>query len=99
ILIGEGAVDFGGIEEGDAALHGGADQGDHLAALMRRAVAEAHAHAAEAEGGDLKVAVAESALLHGGAFQFVPRYWASVTCSSQSTALPSSCSWMAMWVM
>ena len=26
-------------------------------------------------------------------------YWSSVTCSSQSTVLPSSFSWMAMWVM
>ncbi len=27
------------------------------------------------------------------------RYWASVTCSSQSTVLLSSISWMAVWVM
>ena len=26
-------------------------------------------------------------------------YWSAVTCSNQSTALPSSFSWMAMWVM
>jgi len=29
-FIGEGAVDFGRVEEGDALLDGGADDGDHL---------------------------------------------------------------------
>ena len=29
-FVGEGAVDFGGVEEGDAALDGGADERDHL---------------------------------------------------------------------
>ena len=28
-----------------------------------------------------------------------PPYWSSLTCSSQLTTLPSSCSWMAIWVM
>ena len=58
-LVGERAVDLGGVEEGDAALDGRADQRDHLALVRRRAVAEAQPHAAEAERRDLEAAAAE----------------------------------------
>ena len=63
LLVRERAVGLGGVEEGDAALDGGADQRDHLLPVRRRAVGEAHAHAAEAEGRDLE-ALSECALLH-----------------------------------
>ena len=66
---------------------------------------KAHAHAAKADGRDFEAAVPEFAFLHC----FAPRirtdsaasaaYCASLTCSIQSTALPSSASWMAIWVM
>ena len=39
------------------------DQRDHLLPVRRRAIGEAHAHAAEAEGRDLEV-LSESAFLH-----------------------------------
>ena len=64
LFVSEGAVDFGGVEERDAALDGGADQRDHLLLVHRRAIAEAHAHAAEAEGRDFQIAVSEFAFLH-----------------------------------
>ena len=64
LLVGERAVDLGGVEEGDAALDGGAEQRDHLRPVARLAVGEAQAHAAEADGRDLEAALAEFALLH-----------------------------------
>ena len=65
LLVRERAVDLGGVEERDAALDGRAEQGDHLLLVRRRAVAKAHAHAAEADGRDFQVALSEFALLHG----------------------------------
>ena len=64
LLVRERAVDLGGVEEGDAALDGRPDQRDHLLLVRGRAVAEAHAHAAEPEGRDLQAAVSQCALLH-----------------------------------
>src|SRR5262249_19844951 len=63
-LVGEGAVDLGGVEEGDAEVHGGADELDPLLFIDGRAVAEAQAHAAEAQGRHLQAALAECARLH-----------------------------------
>ena len=63
-LVGERTVDFGGIEKCDAAFDGGSDKRDHLFFVGGRAVAKAHAHAAEAEGRNFKVAIAEFALVH-----------------------------------
>jgi len=63
-FIGERAIGFRRIEVGNAPLHRRADQRDHLLLVCRRAVARAHAHAAQAEGGDFK-ALSESACLHG----------------------------------
>ena len=34
VLVGERAVDLGGVEEGDAPLHGGPEDGDHLFASL-----------------------------------------------------------------
>ena len=64
LFVRERAVDFGGVEERDAAFDGRADQRDHLLLVRGRAVAEAHAHAAEAEGRDFQVAASQFALLH-----------------------------------
>ena len=52
----ERAVDFGGVKESDAALDGGAEQSDGTPSFRERLVGKAHAHAAQAEGGDLKIA-------------------------------------------
>ncbi len=64
-LVGERAIDLGGVEEGDATLGRGADQLQALPRFDRRAEAKAEAHAAEAEGGDLEAATAQFADLHG----------------------------------
>ena len=63
-FVGERAVDFRRIEEGDAAFDGCANQRDHLLLVCRRAVAKAHAHAAEPDGRDFQVAVSKFAFLH-----------------------------------
>jgi hypothetical protein len=52
LFVGERAVDFGGVEEGDAEVDGFVEEGDHFSFVFGGAVGEAHAHAAEAEGGD-----------------------------------------------
>jgi len=65
LFVGEGAVDLGGVEEGDAAIDRRPDQRDHLGAVGRRAIARAHPHAAEPDRGDFEPALAECAFLHG----------------------------------
>jgi hypothetical protein len=74
-LVDEGAVELGGVEEGNAVVDGGAKQGDVRLAVGARTVGHRHAHAAEAEGGDLEAAVGETgaknSLVH------VPRVGAS----------------------
>src|SRR4029077_19482814 len=77
-FVGEWAVDFGGIEEGDAALHGRAQHGNHLLLVSGGAVREAHSHAAQAEGGDFQVAVSQFSLLHGDLLRRWMRYGDSV---------------------
>ncbi len=64
LLVGEGAIDLGGVEEGDAALDGRADQGDGGTPVHGRPVAEVQPHAAKADGRDLEAAVSEQSLLH-----------------------------------
>ena len=54
LLVGVRAVDLGGVEEGDAAVHRGAEQRDHLLPVGLVAVAAGHAHAAQPDGGDLR---------------------------------------------
>ena len=54
LLVGERAIDLGGVEEGHAALESGADQADRVLRVGGRAVAVAQAHAAEAEGRDFQ---------------------------------------------
>ena len=64
VLVGERSVDLRGVEEGDSAVHGSAQHRDHLRAVPGRPVAEAHAHAAEADGRDFELALPERAFLH-----------------------------------
>ena len=66
-LVDVRAVHLGGVEEGDAAVHGGADQRDHLLPVGLLAVAAGHAHAAQPDRRDLRAAGAECALVHGHA--------------------------------
>jgi hypothetical protein len=61
LLVGHRAVDLRGVEEGDAELTGALDGGDRLV-LVGSAVEGGHAHATEAEGGDLERS--KFALLH-----------------------------------
>src|SRR5205814_998487 len=62
-------VDFGGIEERDAAFDGRADERDHRLLVRWETVALAHAHAAEPEGRDLEVALSKLAFLHWSLLQ------------------------------
>jgi hypothetical protein len=63
-LIGEGAIDFSGVKEGDAAVHRLAEERNHGVPILDRAVVRAHAHAAEAQGGNLKAGAPQFAGLH-----------------------------------
>ena len=58
LLVGVGAVDLRRVEEGAAELDGAVDGGDGFR-LVRGAVRLAHAHAAKADGRDLKALLAE----------------------------------------
>src|ERR1700737_482586 len=58
------AVDFGGIEECDAAFHGRPDDRDHLLLFSGRTVAKAHSHAAQPDSRDFQIAFSKFALLH-----------------------------------
>ncbi len=64
LFIGEGTVDFGRIEERDAKLHGAVEKREGILFRKRRAIGMAHAHAAEAEGGNGEGA--ECAGVHAG---------------------------------
>ena len=56
-FVGERAVDLGGVEECDAAFHGGPEKSGHLLLVFGRAVGKAHSHAAEPEGRDFQIAL------------------------------------------
>ena len=64
LFVRERTIAFRGVEERDAALHGGPEKPDHLLLLLRRAVGKAHPHAAEAQGRDFQVAPSELASVH-----------------------------------
>src|SRR5437660_11046189 len=64
LFVGVRTVDFGGIEECDAAFDGRADERNHRLLVRWDTVALAHPHAAESEGGDVEIALSKSALLH-----------------------------------
>ena len=61
LLVGERAVHVRGVEQRHAEVEGAVDGGDRLR-LVARTVELAHAHAAEADGGDLERA--QSSRLH-----------------------------------
>lgn len=56
-------VEVAGVEQGDPGVQGGVDRGDRLRPV-RLAVQRGHAHAAEAEGGDLGTGGSERARVH-----------------------------------
>ncbi len=64
-FVGERTVHLGGVEERDPPIDRRAEERDHLRAVLRRAVREAHPHTAEAEGGDVQRALTKFAGLHG----------------------------------
>jgi hypothetical protein len=63
-LVGERAVNFGGVEERNPALDRGADKGDHLLLVLGRTIGKAHAHAAEPDRRNLEAALSQLAFLH-----------------------------------
>ncbi len=64
LLVGERSVHLGGVEEGDAALHRGADDADHVIARPHRFIAETHLHAPEAERRDARSAFTDLSIRH-----------------------------------
>jgi hypothetical protein len=69
-LVGVGAVHVGGVKEVEALVQRMVDGGDGFGVVAVAGVELAHAHAAEADGGDLRAVAAEGAGFgHGdGAF-------------------------------
>src|SRR5271157_1058886 len=63
-FVRERAVDFGRVEERDAAVHCGMEKIGHLLLIFGRTVGKAHAHAAEPESRNFQIAFAKFALLH-----------------------------------
>jgi hypothetical protein len=64
LFVGVRAVGLGRVEERHAELDGPAKQRRHLLLVRRRAVAEAHAHAAEPQRGHFQIALSKFAFLH-----------------------------------
>ena len=65
LLVGEGAVDLGGVDERDAEVERAVDGADRLGVVGARAgVRAGHAHAAEADASDVEGS--EVDVLHGG---------------------------------
>ena len=63
-LVLERAVYLCCVEERYAAFYGGSDDRDHRLLFSRRTVARAHAHAAQPDGRNPKIAASECALVH-----------------------------------
>src|SRR5207244_5844333 len=63
-FVGVGTVDFGGIEECDAAFNGRADERDHRLLVRWDTVALAHPHAAEPQRRHFQTTRSQFALLH-----------------------------------
>jgi hypothetical protein len=64
LLVGEGSIDLGGVEEGDAPIRRLAYQRDALFLGQRVAIAEVQPHAAEADGRDFQITFSKFAPLH-----------------------------------
>ena len=80
LLVGEGAIHLGGVEEGDAEvdrLVDGADRDVVVGMAVDDVAAADHRHAADADGGDLEplaeFAVFHHSLLSGAVFSVVDR--------------------------
>jgi hypothetical protein len=63
-FVRERTINLRGIEKGNAALHSGANQRDHLLRIGGRTVTKAHPHATQTERGDFQVTVSQFPLLH-----------------------------------
>lgn len=63
-LVGKRAVDLGSVEEGDAEIDGAMERPDRFR-FVTGAIGKAHAHAAEADGGDGQI-ISEFTGLHDG---------------------------------
>ncbi len=50
LFVGERAIDFSGIEEGDAAFHGCPEKRRHLLFVLGSTVGKTHSHAAQPDG-------------------------------------------------
>src|SRR5678815_1845558 len=61
-LVRERAIRLSGVEESDTLFDRRPNQGDHLLFFSSRAVAEAHAHAAETESRDFQITCSKFAL-------------------------------------
>jgi len=64
LLVGERAVDLGGVEEVDPTFKSRPDKRDSLLLVDRGTVAVAQSHAAQSDGRNLESAVSKRALLH-----------------------------------
>src|SRR5919202_560171 len=64
LLVCEWAVHLGGVEEGDAALDGRADQSNRLLLVCGRAEGMAQSHTAESNGRHFQSTVAKDAFFH-----------------------------------
>ncbi len=70
-FVGERTVDFGGVEESDAAIHGGGGRRcSSSPSCLWAGRAGLISHAAQADGRDFKVALTKFALLH---FVYLPK--------------------------
>jgi hypothetical protein len=64
LFVDKRAVGLGGIEKGDATIHGSSNHGDHLLPVCCRTIVGAHAHASEPDCRDFQIAISKLALLH-----------------------------------
>ena len=63
-FVDERAVNFRGIEEGDAAFDGCVKKRNHLLFVFRRAVGKTHSHTAEPDRRHFQITFSKFALLH-----------------------------------
>jgi len=89
LLVRERSVKLRGVEEGDAALHGGSQERDRLPLVGSRTQAKAQAHRPEAERRALQVAVPESSLLHPRCSSTLRVGWRSYSTTLRCESPPS----------
>jgi hypothetical protein len=88
-LVGERAVDFGGVEEGYAAFDGRSDQRDPRLFIDGRTVAEAQAHASESDRRDFEVGFSKFALFHIF-LRLVQMFFSALSCGSSRAMVGDS---------